>query len=255
MVMIVHAKLYCGARGTDCTKNLHLEVKSRLFSDVGALEVEYPNLPIGLRRTEDKIMKNFTAGIVPAIGTDPEASSRWLSTLYFTRAAVAAIWFVAAFASAAASPASAAALLIAYPAWDALANLLDARRSGGLKRNRSQALNVIVSSVATLAVASALTRDLHTVMAAFGAWALLAGMLQLLTGVRRWMVGAQWAMILAGAQSALVGVYFIEKATQSATVGIADIAPYAAFGAFYFLVSAVWLTVTQARRRATQPIT
>ncbi|TJX42094.1 MAG: DUF308 domain-containing protein, partial [Mesorhizobium sp.] len=31
--------------------------------------------------------------------------------------------------------------------------------------------------------------------------------------------------------------------------GITDIAPYAAFGAFYFLVSAIWLSVMQARKR------
>ena len=29
--------------------------------------------------------------------------------------------------------------------------------------------------------------------------------------------------------------------------GIGDIVPYAAFGAFYFLVSAVWLTVKEIR--------
>jgi len=41
-------------------------------------------------------------------------------------------------------------------------------------------------------------------------------------------------------------------AGSAATVGITDIAPYAAFGAFYFLVSAVWLTVSDARRKAVQ---
>jgi hypothetical protein len=30
---------------------------------------------------------------------------------------------------------------------------------------------------------------------------------------------------------------------------ILDIAPYAAFGAFYFLVSAVWLTIASHRRK------
>jgi hypothetical protein len=30
---------------------------------------------------------------------------------------------------------------------------------------------------------------------------------------------------------------------------VADIAPYAAFGAFYFLVSSGWLIVSAARRR------
>ncbi|MDF1897908.1 DUF308 domain-containing protein, partial [Mycolicibacterium smegmatis] len=61
--------------------------------------------------------------------------------------------------------------------------------------------------------------------------------------------GAQWAMILSGAQSALVGVTFLKQANAPEVPGIADIAPYAAFGALYFLISAVWLLVAEARRR------
>jgi putative Ca2+/H+ antiporter (TMEM165/GDT1 family) len=58
-------------------------------------------------------------------------------------------------------------------------------------------------------------------------------------------------MILSGAQSGLAGAHMLSKAAGTAPVSIADIAPYAAFGAFYFLISAVWLTVSGARRRAT----
>ncbi len=181
---------------------------------------------------------------------DRDATSHWLKSYYFARAAVALVWFAAACTLGKTSPSIAGALLVAYPAYDALANFIDAQRSGGLKFNRSQAINVAVSILATIAVAAALTRDLHPVMAVFGAWAIIAGLLQLVTGVRRWKIGAQWGMILAGAQSALVGVFFIKQATGPATVGIADIAPYAAFGALYFFASAVWLTVAQARRDA-----
>jgi hypothetical protein len=179
---------------------------------------------------------------------DRDAASRWLKSYYFTRAAVAAVWFAAAFTVAKTSPSTAAALLVAYPAWDALGNFVDAQRSGGLKANRSQAFNVAISTFAAIAVAGALTRNLNVVMAVFGSWAILAGLFQLITGVRRWKIGAQWAMVLAGAQSAVVGAYFIRQATGSAAVGITDIAPYAAFGALYFLISAIWLTVAQARR-------
>jgi hypothetical protein len=172
-----------------------------------------------------------------------DAASRWLKSYYFTRAAVAVLWFAAAFTVGKSRPSIAAALLVAYPAWDALANVVDAQRSGGLKLNRSQALNAAISTLATIIVSGALTRGLHVVMAVFGTWAVLAGLLQLITGVYRWKIGAQWAMILAWAQLALAGTYFIIQATGSATVSITDIAPYAAFGALYFLVSAVWLTV------------
>ena len=59
-------------------------------------------------------------------------------------------------------------------------------------------------------------------------------------------------MVLSGAQSALAGTHFIFKANGASTLGITDIAPYAAFGAVYFLVSAVWLTVAQARKATTR---
>jgi uncharacterized membrane protein HdeD (DUF308 family) len=86
---------------------------------------------------------------------------------------------------------------------------------------------------------------------AFGIWASLSGLFQLVTGVRRWKsYGAQWAMILSGAQSGLAGVFMLKQAAGAELVGIANIAPYAAFGAFYFLVSAVSLTVNDARRRS-----
>jgi len=174
---------------------------------------------------------------------------RWLKSYYFARAAVSAAWVAAAFAIGANMPAIAAALLVAYPAWDAIANIGDARRSGGLKANPSQALNAAASIITTIAVAIALTQSLHAVLAVFGVWAVLSGLFQLVTGVRRWTSGAQWAMILSGAQSMLAGGFFISRAMGARTPGVTDIAPYAAFGAFYFLVSAVWLTVSLARRR------
>ena len=43
---------------------------------------------------------------------------------------------------------AAALLLTAYPAWDSAANLIDAGRSGGLRHNRTQALNAAVSAAA-----------------------------------------------------------------------------------------------------------
>jgi uncharacterized membrane protein HdeD (DUF308 family) len=196
--------------------------------------------------TQDIAMTNRT---IPQ--SDPAPDSHWLKSYYFTRAGVAAVWVAAAFTLGTRMPPVAAALLVAYPAWDAVANFVDAQRSGGLKDNGSQAFNVAVSAITTIAVAIALGQGMHAVLAVFGVWASLAGLFQLITGVRRWKAGAQAAMILSGAQSVLVGAVFIKQATGAALPGIADIAPYAAFGAFYFLASAVWLTIAQARRRST----
>lgn len=179
---------------------------------------------------------------------DRIAASHWLRAYYFGRAGFSIAWVAAAFTLGRSMPPVEAALLVAYPAWDAIANVVDAQRSGGLRANPSQALNATVSVVTTVAVVIALGQSLHAVLAVFGVWAILAGLFQLVTGVRRWKTGAQWAMVLSGAQSALAGGFFIMRATSDAIPGIADIAPYAAFGAFYFLVSALWLAVVLARR-------
>ena len=142
-------------------------------------------------------------------------------------------------------------MLVAYPAWDALANYVDARRTGGLGRNTSQLLNFGVSIVTAIAIAIALGHSMNAVLSVYGVWAVVAGALQLLTAARRWKTnGAQWAMILSGAQSALAGLFFVKMAGGTETIGIANIAPYAAFGAFYFLVSALWLSVSDARRKS-----
>jgi uncharacterized membrane protein HdeD (DUF308 family) len=180
--------------------------------------------------------------------TQPSSQS-WLRAYYFARAIFSLAWIAAAVLFRA-HPVPVALLLVAYPAWDALANLVDARVNGGLTANPSQTLNVAVSVVAAFAVAVALRNGMPIVLAVFGIWAILSGALQLYTGARRWHhYGAQWAMILSGAQSALAGGYMISQALGTHAPTILDIAPYAAFGAFYFLLSAISLAVV-ARRRA-----
>jgi len=183
------------------------------------------------------------------------SSSSWLKSYYLLRFAVSAIWVALAFTLAEGTPVLAAIMLVTYPAWDAIANYLDATRSGGLGANKSQTFNIVVSVITTIAVAIALGKGMSAVLAVYGTWAILSGLFQLVTGLRRWTsAGAQWAMILSGAQSALAGVFFVKMAGGTAPAGIAHIAGYAAFGAFYFLVSAVWLTVSDARRGARRAI-
>lgn len=180
--------------------------------------------------------------------------NHWLKPYYYTRAAFSVAWVIAAFTAGKNIPAVAALLLLGYPLWDAAANLVDAQRNGGLRQNPTQMLNVGVSVLTTAAVAIALGMSMNAVLGVFGVWAALAGIFQLATGMRRWKsYGAQWAMILSGAQSALAGVFFIGQASGSKVPSITDIAPYAAFGAFYFLISAIWLTLSDARRLKTAP--
>ncbi|TIW00207.1 MAG: DUF308 domain-containing protein [Mesorhizobium sp.] len=183
------------------------------------------------------------------------SSNAWLKSYYYLRFAVSAAWVAAAFTVAKDSPPIAAVMLVAYPVWDALANYVDAQRTGGLSRNRSQLLNVVASIVTAIAVAVALGRSMNAVLAVYGVWAVVSGAFQLLTAARRWKTnGAQWAMILSGAQSALAGLFFVKMAGGTEAIGIANVAPYAAFGAFYFLVSAVWLSVSDIVRKSPQGV-
>ncbi len=173
------------------------------------------------------------------------SSSRWLARYYGLRALVSVLWVGLAVTVGRAKPQVGAVLLVAYPVWDCLANVVDAARNGGLRANPSQVLNAIVSALVALAVVVTITEDVHAAIGVIGVWAALSGLLQLSTGVRRWRsANAQWPQILSGAQSGLAAVNFIAKAaTPSLPVSVADVAPYAAFGAFYFGVSALVLMV------------
>jgi uncharacterized membrane protein HdeD (DUF308 family) len=170
-----------------------------------------------------------------------------LRHFYFLRSAVAFSWVALAFLAAGAPTPVVGALLVIYPAWDALANVIDARRNGGLDVNPGQRFNALVSIVtaACMAAAFALHGNAGGVLV-FGTWALLAGLFQLAVGIQRRKLGGQVFMMISGAQSALAGVFFIIKSFGVAPT-IAELAPYAAFGGLYFLLSALWLTFKRNR--------
>lgn len=56
-------------------------------------------------------------------------------------------------------------------------------------------------------------------------------------------------MVLSGAQSMLAGGFFVSLSFKPEVAPIGHIAGYASFGAFYFLVSALWLSVRLWRGR------
>ena len=114
-----------------------------------------------------------------------QGSSGWLKRYYIARFLFSTAWVALAFTVAKDSPAIAAVMLVIYPVWDALANLVDGQRSGGLARNKTQLLNFIVSGLTALAVGATLGRSMGAVVEVFGVWAALSGLLQLATAVRR----------------------------------------------------------------------
>jgi uncharacterized membrane protein HdeD (DUF308 family) len=176
-------------------------------------------------------------------------NSTWLRTLYLTRAAFSIAWVLLAFTVAPVLPALASVLLVVYPAWDALANAVDARQSGGMAASTTQVINVLVSAATTVAMVVAVQQGMPAVFVVFGVWAVLSGLLQLGTAVRRWKQhGAQWAMVLSGAQSALAGSFFVKQASGPAPM-LQNLAGYAAVGAVYFLISGFVLLWRERRTR------
>jgi uncharacterized membrane protein HdeD (DUF308 family) len=184
-----------------------------------------------------------SADTLASPGASPNAPSSWLKRYYAARALFSVVWVALAFTIGKAHPAIGVFLLILYPAWDGAANYVDAARNGGLRANPTQALNMVVSAIVTLAVLLTVSRDVHAAIGVIGVWAALSGLLQLSTGIRRRRrAGAQWPQMLSGAQSTLAAVHFVMKAASPLViVGAADVAPYAAFGAVYFAISSAVL--------------
>jgi len=180
----------------------------------------------------------------------PLQRAAWLRKLYFVRAAFSFAWVALAFTAAKGSPALATALLVVYPAWDALANLADARMTGGAKANPTQILNAWISGLVTVAVIVSFALKLQIALVIFGGWAIASGLLQLATAIRRRKGDrGQWVMMLSGAQSALAGGFFVAQQGSAAPV-VQTLAGYAAVGAVYFLISGLVILLRRAKDEA-----
>jgi uncharacterized membrane protein HdeD (DUF308 family) len=74
----------------------------------------------------------------------------------------------------------------------------------------------------------------------WGAWAVLAGVVQLVVALRRRRLGGQWAMILSGGISTVAGASFIAMASGD-DPSLTSLAGYAVLGGVFFLISAIRL--------------
>ena len=162
-------------------------------------------------------------------------SASYLRRLYLVRFAFAAAW-AATFAGVGSSLSVASVtLLILYPAFDAAAAAVDFHSS----RDRVLYANMAISTVAGIAVAIAAADDRAAVLRVWGAWAIVAGAVQLSLALRRRAFGGQWAMILSGGISVLAGAAFVGQAGSASSMK--QLAGYAALGGVFFLVSAIRL--------------
>jgi uncharacterized membrane protein HdeD (DUF308 family) len=164
----------------------------------------------------------------------------FLRNLYFTRTAAQLIWAGIVLATAANNPALAAILLILYPLWDVACTLYELKSSAN--SGTTQYLNAALGTITAIGIGiTGFSHPMYAI-AVFGAWALVAGLLQLAVGVsRRKQFGGQWAMILSGAQSAAAGVAFV-LGGLSGKIHIKDLGGYAVFGGIYFLIGGILLS-------------
>jgi hypothetical protein len=169
-------------------------------------------------------------------------SARSLRNLYLVRTLFQLVWAGLLLAPAT-PPGWAAVLLTIYPLWDVVCTVYDLQTSvpvGGAAT--TQVINIVLGLATSVAIGLTVSSQPKYAIAAFGVWALLAGLLQLAVGIaRRKALGGQWAMILSGVQSTLAGGFFT-LGGLSDKVHAKDLGGYAVFGAVYFLVGAVLLS-------------
>jgi len=180
-----------------------------------------------------------TTGSTTAVQT-----ARSLRSLYFTRTAFSVIWVTLISVFAKTNSSIAGILFIVYPAWDVLATYLDIKANPPGVSKTPQYVNAAIGIFTTIGVVLALQRGVPAALIVFGIWAIITGLVQLILGLRRRKeLGGQWPMIISGGQSMIAGSVFIAMA-NSPTMGISNLAGYSAFGAFYFLLSAIRLSKT-----------
>ena len=188
---------------------------------------------------------NSITGSNRAFSADAVKIAQSLRTLYFLRTGFSVLWIILLSFFLKTNPLIARILFVVYPAWDVFATYLDIKANPAYVSKTPQYVNAGVGILTTIGVALALQKGIPEALVVFGLWAIIAGLIQLILGLRRRReLGGQWPMILSGAQSMLAGCSFIFLA-HSPTMGISSLAGYSAFGAFYFLIAAIRLSKTK----------
>ncbi|MFJ9622696.1 hypothetical protein [Streptomyces sp. NPDC101181] len=183
------------------------------------------------------------------VGTPPTTSvPTTLRKLYFLRFAFAAVWAALLFATADKLGALAVTLLVIYPLFDMACAVVDIRAARISTSRPARALyaNIALSALTGIGLAVAATSGIPAVLRVWGAWAITAGIVQLVVGIARRQLGGQWAMIASGGISTLAGASFIAQAGKDGA-SLTSLAGYAFLGGVFFLVSALRLRDERGR--------
>ncbi|WP_422771291.1 hypothetical protein ACN28C_32460 [Plantactinospora sp. WMMC1484] len=178
----------------------------------------------------------MTTTATPGVST----TAATLRRLYFVRFGFAIAWALLAFTTATHLGPLAVTLLVIYPLFDVAAAIVDARASRTTGSPTLLYANVAVSLLAAVGVAVAAASGIPAVLRVWGAWAVVAGLIQLIVGVTRRRMGGQWPMIISGGISVLAGGSFIATASAD-NPALTNAIGYAIPGAIFFLISALRL--------------
>jgi uncharacterized membrane protein HdeD (DUF308 family) len=190
--------------------------------------------------------------------------ARGLSALYFFRAGFSAVWvtLVSVLASSARGGTPndlAGALLVAYPLSDVVATVFDVFTTRPASSPLPQYANVAAGIAAACGILIAVNSNLPAAVSTFGAWAIVAGGIQLILAARRRrQLSGQWLMIISGGGSVFAGITFIGWSGSTQT-GLNVLAQYSAGGAVWYVLCALWLVhsarflATPSRRASASP--
>ncbi|WP_432974262.1 hypothetical protein [Dactylosporangium sp. CA-233914] len=178
----------------------------------------------------------MTTVAAPGISTTAAALRR----LYFVRFAFALVWALVMFPLAKHLNPLTGTLLVMYPLFDVVAAVIDARASRATGSPVLLYVNVAVSALAAIGLAFAAASGIPAVLRVWGAWAVVAGLVQLIVAVPRRRMGGQWPMIISGGISVLAGGSFIAAASADNPV-LTNAVGYAVPGAIFFLIAAIRL--------------
>jgi uncharacterized membrane protein HdeD (DUF308 family) len=176
------------------------------------------------------------------------AAAPALRRLYLVRFGFAIVWAGLLVLTGRQLGLATAVLVVLYPLFDAACAVVDARTSGSTPSSRLLYLNIAVSSLAAVGLGIAAASDVPAVLRAWGAWAIVAGIVQLVVGIGRRALGGQWPMVLSGGISVLAGGGFLLMAGGT-DPSLLAVAGYAVLGGIFFLVSALRLGRAAAEHR------
>jgi uncharacterized membrane protein HdeD (DUF308 family) len=179
--------------------------------------------------------------------------SKVLRVLYLTRVAFVGAWVLLADTLASSSQDDNTArilvgvLLVAYPVSDVAATIFE------IRANRSMTMlphyaNFAAGVLATSGLLITGFTSVPAAMSIFGVWAILSGVAQILVGViRRQTFRGQWPMIISGIGSLGGAGYIGWSGTAGSALGL--LAEYAEGGAFFYLLTSLWLFLAPRQRR------